>query len=192
MHQDLPGEMALAILLSKAQDKSGATVLVSKSHRWPRVLNYIPFLRPKYLDKFTVGLTGVPGTTYFLSTSTWHGRAAAKSEMNTSVIVSFLPANTPYRAQRLPPESLVDRLGPRLRSLWEAASAPDHVRQTPPATKDLQDILECRPRISRFSPWYLAIGLATSLNQLVMLWRKLKHVGRRVKRSHGSSPAASK
>lgn len=114
LHQDLPGEKGLIILASPASSNEGATMFLPRSHRWPRVLRYLPPISPTHLEPSLTGATGNAGDLYLFDNATWHGRSPGGPERNTVIILTFLPRGTIYRTRR-PPESMVRGLGPGLR-----------------------------------------------------------------------------
>ncbi|MEO1258243.1 MAG: phytanoyl-CoA dioxygenase family protein [Bacteroidota bacterium] len=116
IHQDLRQEVSLCILVEDAPTKAGATVFLPGSHRWPRILPFFPFLTPGMLDRFTTGATGKAGDIYLFLNDTWHGRNKARSQTNTSLLLSFLPIQKSPKT-RWAPSELVNKQGPALRKV---------------------------------------------------------------------------
>ena len=116
MHQDLKQEISLCILIEDAPTKSGVTVFLPGSHRWPRILKFFPFLTPRMFDRFTVGTTGKAGDIFLFLNDTWHGRSKSESKSNTSVLLSFLPIHISPKTRWAPPE-LVKKQGSALRKV---------------------------------------------------------------------------
>lgn len=97
LHQDAPGQLNIAVLLSDNSTGDGATIFLLSTHRIarrmkdlrvevpPRVIRLAPFLFSP--------LTGRAGDISFFFNRTWHGRFANRSSRSYDVIlIGFFPA----------------------------------------------------------------------------------------------------
>jgi len=109
LHHDLSNEMSISILLSNTTTIDGATVFVTGSNHWPRILKYFPFLYPKRLGRFLTPAIGRPGDVYFFDNATWHGRYPARSNSHTSILLSFIPKEV-GAGKRIAPNGLVNKV----------------------------------------------------------------------------------
>jgi putative 2OG-Fe(II) oxygenase len=173
MHQDRPGETSLQILLDDVPIPAGSTVILPGSDAWPRVINSLPFIKPKYLSPWLRSLIGKQGDIWLFSPTVWHGRSQADSRSQTVLMMSFVPC---YSQQRtvIPPQHILEKLGPRLRSVL-------HTKQALPgsqlaATKELQELLEANPRFRFWSLWPLAIALSSIFSIALSVWKFCKQL----------------
>jgi putative 2OG-Fe(II) oxygenase len=171
IHQDRPGETSLQILLDDVPTPAGSTVILPGSDAWPRVINSLPFIKPKYISPWLRSLTGKQGDLWLFSPTVWHGRSQADSRSQMVLMMSFVPC---YSKQRtvIPPQHILEKLGPRLRSVL-------HTKQALPgpqiaATKELQELLDANPRFRFWSPWQLAIALSGILFLILLIWQFCK------------------
>jgi hypothetical protein len=114
MHQDRPGEMGMSILLTSVPSARGTTVFLPGSQRWPRLIGSFPFLFPRLIRRFLKGAVGDPGDVHLFYNATWHGMASTDTEPRTAIILTFLPRSE-VPSDRMPPQSLLDKVGPHLR-----------------------------------------------------------------------------
>ena len=170
MHQDRPAEMTLSILLSDAPSMAGTTAFLPGSHRWPRVLESSRLLSPHYIKNRLVGATGVPGDAYLFYNATWHGRLRSEGAARTAIFLSFL-ARDAFETSRIPPNELLDRLGPSLRRAWSSQGADPAL---PPVTEDLRRILSSSPSLPALSPWRIALAASFA-------WQALHRAARGIK-----------
>ena len=137
MHQDLPGQTTLSILLEDAPDANGTTVLIPGSFRWAPVINSFPVIQPEHFGEWGCGLTGAAGSMYLFSPTTWHGRAARPHRDQTVLMMSFLPRDSRVM-HRTPPESTFNRLPAALQRVFRPDSSQPEAR---PMTSDLEKLL---------------------------------------------------
>jgi putative 2OG-Fe(II) oxygenase len=159
IHQDLPGELTLSILLSNIRTMAGTTVFLPGSHRWPLHLGAVP-LYPQHVTRWLRGATGVPGDAYVFYNSTWHGRPRARGA-NTAILLSFLPPGA-RQGERHPPADVLEKLGPALQRMMSPAAAGE---SRGPATEALRQILANEIPIAPLSPWHavrFAAGAASA------------------------------
>jgi putative 2OG-Fe(II) oxygenase len=118
MHQDKPGEVGLSILLTPVPYARGTTVFLPGSQRWPRLIGSFPFLFPGFVRPFLRGAVGAPGDIHLFYNATWHGMSSTDAVPRTAIILTFLP-RAEVKSEREPPQSLLDRIGPHLRSVMK-------------------------------------------------------------------------
>jgi putative 2OG-Fe(II) oxygenase len=116
LHQDVFGELGLCIYLSDHPDSEGSMAFWPGSHRWPRALEILPPLEPRFVKGRVVAIDGVAGDVCVFLNKTWHGRTSARGKSRLVMLLSFLPPGPVEKARRVPDEVRV-RLPPRLRAV---------------------------------------------------------------------------
>lgn len=169
MHQDLPGQTTLSILLEDAPDANGTTVLIPGSFRWAPVINSFPVLQPEHFGERGCGLTGAAGSMYLFSPTTWHGRAARPRRDQTVLMMSFLPRDS-RAMHRTPPESTFNRLPAALQDVFRSDSSQPETR---PMTSDLEKLLTADFPVSLVSPWRFLMGPAWGVRRALRIKRKV-------------------
>ncbi|AFY93348.1 putative 2OG-Fe(II) oxygenase [Chamaesiphon minutus] len=172
IHQDRPGETCLQILLDDIPSPAGSTVLLPGSDVWPRIINSMPFIDPKYLAPWLRSLTGKKGDAWLFTRTVWHGRLQADSRRSQTVLMlSFLPCCANQNIV-LPPPNILEQLGPKLQAAFhnKIDLSDSHLAATP----ELQKLLVANPRFKWWSPWQLAIGLSYFFSLALSVWRFCK------------------
>jgi putative 2OG-Fe(II) oxygenase len=168
IHQDRPGETCLQILLDDIPSPAGSTVLLPGSDVWPRIINSLPFIDPKYLAPWLKPLTGKKGDMWLFTRTVWHGRLQADSRSQTVLMLSFLPCAARQNVI-LPPPHILEQLGPKLQAaLHDKVDLPGSQLA---ATPELQQLLAANPRFKWWSPWQLAIGVSCLFSLALSVWR---------------------
>jgi hypothetical protein len=139
LHQDVYGELGICLYLSDHPDDGGSMVLWPGSHRWPRALEALPPLLPKFVKERLVSIEGRAGDACVFLNKTWHGRTTAR-EPRLVMLLSFIPPGPSERARR-PTESHRAAFGPQVRRVTDpqaGRSFEDH----PPATLPFSSTFE--------------------------------------------------
>ncbi len=168
VHQDLPGQTTLSILLEDTPQANGTTVFVPGSFRWAPVINSFPFFHPEHFGANGQGLTGDAGSMYLFSPTTWHGRAANPKRDQTVLMMSFLPRDS-GAMHRTPSERIFNRLPAALQTVFRPDSTEPQVQ---PMTSDLEKLLTADFPISLVSPWRLLMGPAWGIRRGLRMKRK--------------------
>lgn len=170
MHQDIPGEVGLNILLSKVRSPHGTTVFWPRSHRWPRLLDRIRFLHPRHVRPLLDAAIGEPGEMYLFYNCVWHGMAAAEVEPSTSVILTFLPG-TRRDGPREPPQELLEKVGPALRCVLDSRCTGPEAKSTWEGDIALgpDPIVQGDRKLPLVSPWRLAIAVAVAVSLIAWM-----------------------
>jgi putative 2OG-Fe(II) oxygenase len=168
MHQDRPGETSLQILLDDVPTPAGSTVILPGSDTWPRIINSLPFVKPKYIARWLKSLTGNRGDIWLFSPTVWHGRSQADSRSQTVLMMSFVPCSSSQNTV-IPPPHILENLGPRLQAVLHKPGDLPVSQLT--ATPELQQLLEANPRFKWWSPWQLAIFVAYFFSFALFVWR---------------------
>ena len=171
IHQDRPGETCLQILLDDVPSPAGSTVLLPGSDAWPRIINSLPFIKPKYIAPWLRSLTGKKGDIWLFTRTVWHGRSQADSRSQTVLMMSFLPGCADQNIV-IPPPRILEKLGPKLQAALHDRR--DRSGSQLAATTELQKLLEANPRFKFWSPWQLAIGLSYLFSLALSVWRFFK------------------
>lgn len=123
MHQDLPGEVGLAILLDDTTDGLGSTSFLPGSHRWPRLFHTNTHIDPSSIRWAIGSAAGRAGDGFLFYNSTWHGVLNSTTESRTAIILTFIPtAMSP--ALRMADPELIDRIGGNLAHLLAGREVP--------------------------------------------------------------------
>jgi putative 2OG-Fe(II) oxygenase len=171
MHQDRPGETSLQILLDDVPAPGGSTVILPGSDTWPRMINSLPFIQPKYIARWLSWLGGNRGDIWLFSPTVWHGRSQADSRAQTVLMMSFVPCSSPQNTV-IPPPHILEKLGSRLQAVLHQQG--DLVPSQLAATPELQQRLAANPRFKWWSPWQLAIGISYLFSLALSVWRFCK------------------
>jgi putative 2OG-Fe(II) oxygenase len=123
LHQDLPGEVGLAIFLDDVPDGLGSTCFVRGSHRWPRLFQTNTHIDPKWMKIGLQHAQGKAGDGYLFYNQTWHGVANSKEHVRTAIVFTFIPAKSNL-SLRIPSEDLISRVGENLRPLLRGQQLP--------------------------------------------------------------------
>lgn len=132
LHQDVYGELALAVYLSEHTDERGSMALWPGSHRWPRALEALPLLEPRWVAGRVRSVPGAVGDICVFFNKTWHGRTSAR-ERRLVFLISFFPPGPVEKGRRVP-ESVRARLGPELRRVTAPRMGRTFGAQPPAAT----------------------------------------------------------
>jgi putative 2OG-Fe(II) oxygenase len=181
IHQDKPGEVGLSILLTSVPYARGTTVFLPGSQRWPRLIGSFPFLFPGLVRPFLRGAVGAPGDIHLFYNATWHGMSSTDAVPRTAIILTFLP-RAELKSDRKPPQSLLDRIGPHLRSVmngegpvWEESSENGNMENVGP-----DEIVGQRvPPVPVLSLWRLPMVAAAVSARALALFRLSRRVLRR-------------
>ncbi len=171
IHQDRPGETSLQILLDDIPSPAGCTVLLPGSDAWPRIINSLPFIAPKYIAPWLRSLTGEQGDIWLFTPTVWHGRSQANARSQTVLMMSFLPCSANQNIV-IPPPHILEKLGPKLQAALHDRI--DRSGSQLAATIELQKLLDANPRFKFWSPWQLAIGLSYPFVLALTVWRFFK------------------
>jgi putative 2OG-Fe(II) oxygenase len=166
MHQDLPGEVGLSILLDETPFPEGTTVFLKGSHKWPRILNSFPFVKPSVIEKLLSGAVGSKGDCYLFYNATWHGMSTAKTKPQTAIILTFLTKRAQSESRR-PLPKVYERLGTHLRAAL-LGEQPDS-RSTHP-----DEFVNEQHQISWFSLWRLPMLLAWASDRVLFVYRQVR------------------
>jgi putative 2OG-Fe(II) oxygenase len=172
LHQDLPGQTTLQVLLDNIPTASGTTILIPRSLHWPHVINAFPFVMPHYFPfpRLSQSLVGQAGDIWLFSPTVWHGRVINCALPKTVLMLSFVPINADY-PHRMPPVSVFEKLGPHIQSVL--MPNPSHPSQLP-ATETLQRLLTGDYAKSKSIFWKLIEGIAMVMMKVLSSWRLLK------------------
>lgn len=172
VHQDIPGEVGMTILLSEIKSNFGTTVFIKGSHQWPRLLTNFRFLKTSQIHRFLSGAIGSPGDSYLFYNRTWHGVAEAIEMPGTAVILTFLTKSYQTDA-RIPKKEILGKVPPNLRNaLLGQNHSVDDLKH--PVSNNEPDEFVCEEiKISYLSPWRIPMLLAFCYDSLVIVYRKL-------------------
>jgi len=122
LHQDVYGELGLCLYLNDHEDDAGSMVFWPGSHRWPRVLEALPLLLPRWAERELGHVDGKAGDLCAFLNKTWHGRRSAKAlgQSRLVFLISFIPPGPIEKGRRLP-EDVRQRLGPEVRRVTDHA-----------------------------------------------------------------------
>jgi putative 2OG-Fe(II) oxygenase len=127
LHTDGKGESGVTILLDDIESSDGATAVFPGSHKFPcssqeLMTDSFPI---KLLKPFLVPITGKKGEVFLFSKKTYHGRLPNYSG-KTKIVIFMATYSTGYSFNAvIPPENVLDNLGPELNRMMNQKGLKD-------------------------------------------------------------------
>mgnify|MGYP001281788961 CR=1 FL=1 len=182
-HTDGAGEMGISILLNDAEDESGTTSFIPKSHKWPLSsqesgLDSIP--RPLF-SPIAASAKGKKGDVFIFFKKTYHGRMPNRAA-NTSFSIILAPVAAgysfiPFKIDK----TIIMKLGPELKRLMSTENlvkiegSPEYkISSSSPGGRYIDRLYS--KKISFLSPWNLLkiLKIMIGLIKKILLFFKPK------------------